>query len=174
MEVSGRSSSVAKSADGSWWQVADIPDKCVQAVPGTDALYLLSFRDAPHGTVLRLPLASGTTVADAGEIIPAGDTVIEDLAVTRDNRLGSGHGRRAAASARLRRQGRATSPGGDPADELGVVVLRASLGAGTRPDRLVAGVLHRTGDLVGSSPRRSTPADRTEDDYPPSTCPGTR
>jgi prolyl oligopeptidase len=74
----------SQSAGGSWWQVADIPDKCVQAVPGADALYLLSFRDAPHGKVLRLPLTSGTTVADADEIVPAGDTAIEDLAVTRD------------------------------------------------------------------------------------------
>ena len=74
----------SQGAGGSWWQVADIPDKCVHAVPGTDALYLLSFRDAPHGKVLRLPLTSGTTVADANEIVPAGDTVIEDLAVTRD------------------------------------------------------------------------------------------
>jgi prolyl oligopeptidase len=74
----------SQGADGSWWQLADIPDKCVHAVLGTDALYLLSFRDAPHGKVLRLPLASGTTVADADEIVSEGDTVIEDLAVTRD------------------------------------------------------------------------------------------
>jgi prolyl oligopeptidase len=73
-----------QDADGSWWQAADIPDKCVQAVLGTDALYLVSFLDAPHGRVLRLPLSSGSTVADAGEIVPAGDTVIEDLALTRD------------------------------------------------------------------------------------------
>ena len=73
-----------QGVDGSWWPVADIPDKCLQAVAGPDALYLLSFRDAPHGKVLRLPLASGTTVADADEIVPAGDAVIEDLAVTRD------------------------------------------------------------------------------------------
>jgi len=74
----------SQGADGSWWRVADIPDKCVHAVVGTDALYLLSFRDAPHGNVLRLPLTSGTTVAGADEIVSAGDPVIEDLAVTRD------------------------------------------------------------------------------------------
>jgi len=74
----------SQDAGGSWWRVADIPDKCVHAVLGTDALYLLSYRDAPHGKVLRLPLASGTTVAGADEIVPAGDTVIEDLAVTGD------------------------------------------------------------------------------------------
>lgn len=74
----------SQGAGGSWWQVADIPDKCVHAVLGTDALYLVSYRDAPHGKVLRLPLTSGTTAADADEIVPAGGTAIADLAVTRD------------------------------------------------------------------------------------------
>jgi prolyl oligopeptidase len=74
----------SQGAERRWWQVAGIPDNCVQAVLGPDDLYLLSFRDAPHGKVLRLPLTSGTTVADADEIVPAGDSVIEDLAVTHD------------------------------------------------------------------------------------------
>jgi prolyl oligopeptidase len=73
-----------QGAGGSWWQVADVADKCGYAVLGPDALYLLSVRDAPHGKVLRLPLSEGTTVAGAGEIVPAGNTVIEDLAVTDD------------------------------------------------------------------------------------------
>jgi prolyl oligopeptidase len=74
----------SQDVDGAWWQVADIFDECTHAVLGTDALYLLSRRDAPHGKVLRLPLTSGATVATAAEIVPAGHTVIEDLAVTRD------------------------------------------------------------------------------------------
>ncbi len=74
----------SQSADGAWWQVADIPDKCAHAVLAADALFLLSRREAPHGKVLRLPLTAGATVADADEIVPAGDIVIEDLAVTRD------------------------------------------------------------------------------------------
>jgi prolyl oligopeptidase len=73
-----------QGAGGSWWQVAGIPDKCVGAVLGTDALYLLSRRDAPHGKVLRLPVTGGVTVGGAREIVPASDLVIEDLAVTRD------------------------------------------------------------------------------------------
>ena len=73
-----------QSADGAWWQVADVPDECGYAVFGTDELFLLSRRDAPHRKVLRLPLTDGATVADAEEIVPAGDLVIEDLAVTRD------------------------------------------------------------------------------------------
>ena len=74
----------SQGADGSWWQVAGIPDECVHAVFGMDALYLLSRRDAPHGTVLRLPVTTGATVADAREIVPESDVTIEDLAVTRD------------------------------------------------------------------------------------------
>ncbi|HEY1671236.1 MAG TPA: prolyl oligopeptidase family serine peptidase [Streptosporangiaceae bacterium] len=69
---------------GAWWPVADVPDQCVYAVLGPDALYLLSVRDAPHGRVLRLPLSEGTKAAGAEEIVPAGNTVIEDLAVTDD------------------------------------------------------------------------------------------
>jgi prolyl oligopeptidase len=68
----------------SWWQLADIPDKCVDAVFGPDALYLVSRRNAPNGKVLRLPLTEGATVADAREIVPASDLTIADLAVTRD------------------------------------------------------------------------------------------
>jgi prolyl oligopeptidase len=73
-----------QGAGGSWWQVADIGDNCADAVLGTDALYLLSRRDAPRGRVLRLPVTDGATVADAREIVPASDLVIADLAVTRD------------------------------------------------------------------------------------------
>jgi prolyl oligopeptidase len=68
--------------DGAWWQVADIPDKCVQAVLGDDALYLLSRRDAPRGKVLRLPVTAGATIAAADEIVPETDAVIDELTVT--------------------------------------------------------------------------------------------
>ena len=73
-----------QEASGSWRLVAEVPDKCVRAVLGAHALYLLSLRDAPRGRVLRLPLTSGGTIAGAEEIVPAGDTVIADLAVTGD------------------------------------------------------------------------------------------
>ncbi len=74
----------SQSADGTWWQAADIADECVHAVFGTDALYLLCRRDAPRGKLLRLAMTDGATVADAVEIVPTGDLSIEDLAVTRD------------------------------------------------------------------------------------------
>jgi prolyl oligopeptidase len=77
---------VRSQDDGaSWWQLADVDDKCVHAVLGGDAVYLLSRRDAPRGKVLRLPLAPGVTVADAEEFVPEGELAIEDLAVTRDS-----------------------------------------------------------------------------------------
>jgi prolyl oligopeptidase len=69
---------------GPWWQVTDIVDKCVHVVFGTGSLYLLSRRDAPHGKLLRLPLTDRATVADADEIVPTGDTVIDDFAVAGD------------------------------------------------------------------------------------------
>jgi len=72
-----------QEVDGAWWQVADIPDNCPLAALGTDALYLLSRRDAPRGKVLRLAPTSGATIDGAEEIVPSGDLVIEDLAVTR-------------------------------------------------------------------------------------------
>ena len=72
-----------QGAGDSWWRRADIPDRCVDAVFGPDALYLVSRRDAPNGKVLRLPLTGGATVADAREIVPASDLTIADLAVTR-------------------------------------------------------------------------------------------
>ena len=74
----------SQGAGSSWWQVAGISDKCVYAALGWDALYLLSRQEAPQGKVLRLPLTVGATIADADEIVPAGDLVIEDLAVTHD------------------------------------------------------------------------------------------
>jgi prolyl oligopeptidase len=73
-----------RSQDGvvGWWQVADIPDRCIHAVLGSDALYLLSRDGAPHGQVLRLPLQPGVTVADATTVVPAGERAIDDVAVT--------------------------------------------------------------------------------------------
>ena len=72
----------AQDPDATWWQVADLPDRCVLAVLGDDALHLLSRHDAPRGQVLRLPLRHGVTVSDAEVIVPAGDRAIDDLAVT--------------------------------------------------------------------------------------------
>jgi prolyl oligopeptidase len=68
--------------NGEWWQVADIPDGCVQAVFGGTALYLLSRAGSPHGEVLRLAVREGATVAQAECVVPASDDIIEILAAT--------------------------------------------------------------------------------------------
>ena len=71
---------------GEWWMLADIPDKVVDAAFGSDALFLLSLKDAPHGKILKLPMAPGATVADAAVVVPHSTLTIEGLAVT-DGRL---------------------------------------------------------------------------------------
>jgi prolyl oligopeptidase len=72
----------SQDPDGEWWLFADIPDNCPFAVLGEDEVYLLSRLGAPHGRVLRLPVSPGVTVADAVELVPASNLVIEDVAVT--------------------------------------------------------------------------------------------
>jgi prolyl oligopeptidase len=77
---------VRPQGGGDWWVLADIPDKVVDAAFGPDAIFLLSSKDAPHGQILRLPMAPGATVADAAVFVPQSDLTIEGLAVT-DGRL---------------------------------------------------------------------------------------
>jgi prolyl oligopeptidase len=67
---------------GDWWPVAGAPDRCVAAVFGGEALYLLSRARSPRGEILRLTLAEGVTVAQAQCVVPAADVNIEGLAAT--------------------------------------------------------------------------------------------
>lgn len=67
---------------GDWWQAADVSDKCVGAVFGGDALYLLSRAGSPRGEVLRLALAEGATLAQARRVVPASHTTLESIAAT--------------------------------------------------------------------------------------------
>ena len=71
---------------GDWWMLADIPTKVVDAAFGPDAIFLLSSDEAPHGQILKLPIARGATVADAAVVVPQSAQTIEGLAVT-DGRL---------------------------------------------------------------------------------------
>ncbi|HEY2878044.1 prolyl oligopeptidase family serine peptidase [Nocardioides sp.] len=71
-----------QDAGSAWWQAADIPDRCVYAVLGEEAVYLLSRLGTPRGRILRLPLTQGATVSGAETIVPAGEHAIDDLAVT--------------------------------------------------------------------------------------------
>jgi prolyl oligopeptidase len=68
---------VRAQAGGGWWLAADVSDKVTYAAFGPGALYLLSRLDAPHGKILRLPLAAGSTVAHAAEVVPETDATIE-------------------------------------------------------------------------------------------------
>jgi prolyl oligopeptidase len=72
---------VRSQQDGSpWRQVTDLEDRCVDAVLGTDELFLVSVKDDPHGEVLRLPLSEPDAVPV--QVVPAADTTVESLAVT--------------------------------------------------------------------------------------------
>jgi prolyl oligopeptidase len=71
---------------GDWSLLADPTDKVVDAAFGPDAIFLLSSKDAPHGRVLKLPMAPGATVADAVVVVPPSAPTIEGLATT-DGRL---------------------------------------------------------------------------------------
>jgi prolyl oligopeptidase len=74
------------NADGHWTQVSTFADRAVHAAFGPDdALYLVSRQGAPHGKILRVPLATPTIdkasvfVKEAEgaiqEIVPAGKTL---------------------------------------------------------------------------------------------------
>jgi prolyl oligopeptidase len=74
---------VRSQEEGSAWrQVADLDDRCVDAVLGTDELFLVSVKDDPHGAVLRLSLADPDAVPVP--VVGADDTTVESLAVTED------------------------------------------------------------------------------------------
>jgi prolyl oligopeptidase len=70
--------------DGSWWKLAAIEDRAVDAVFGRDELFILSRKDAPNGRILRVTLGLASTVADASEIVPETALAIEGLAATTD------------------------------------------------------------------------------------------
>jgi prolyl oligopeptidase len=66
-------------AQGRWTRVADYADRVVAASLGyDDALYCLSLKDAPHGKVLRVPLAR-PTLAAAKVIVPEGKPVVQRI-----------------------------------------------------------------------------------------------
>lgn len=83
-----------RAPDGHWTQLTKYEDKVVFGAFGPDgALYLLSRKDAPHGRVLRVPLANGAARMSAAIVVvpESSDSVIELTAggvlpfvVTRD------------------------------------------------------------------------------------------
>lgn len=71
---------------GEWQMVFDVADKVVAIAVAGDSLFALSLLDAPHGRVLRIPLAGDPTdfVSRAEEVIPHGTVTIELIAATRE------------------------------------------------------------------------------------------
>ncbi len=70
------------SPDGKWTQLTQFSDGITRAMFGEDqALYLVSEKSSPRGTVLRMPLAH-PSLADASTIVPAADDVVEDILPT--------------------------------------------------------------------------------------------
>lgn len=67
-----------------WRQVTHFEDGIKQAAVACDdaTLYLRSVKDAPRGKILRLPLDATATLKDAKVVVPEGDAVIENFALT--------------------------------------------------------------------------------------------
>lgn len=77
---------VRRQDEGGWRMLAGIPDRVAGAVLGRDEIFLLSRKDSPNGTVLRLRLdpdgASAGRPAGASVVVPASPLAIEGLTVT--------------------------------------------------------------------------------------------
>ncbi len=67
---------------GGWRQITRFEDGVAEVVFGPDALFLTSHRDAPHGTVLRLPLDAPDLRA-ATVVVPTSEAVIKQVVPTR-------------------------------------------------------------------------------------------
>jgi prolyl oligopeptidase len=73
--------------DGKVTQVTRFEDKVIAAVAGPDDnLYLVSRKNAPHGKLLRVPL-SAPVLAQAAEIVPAGEAVLQGAPAVTDKAL---------------------------------------------------------------------------------------
>lgn len=82
----GDASLYLRSPDGSWKRLAADADRVMRgrfAFDGT--LYLLSYKNAPRGRILRLP-AGSTDLAAAATLVPESDAAIDDYCLT-ENRL---------------------------------------------------------------------------------------
>ena len=75
--------SAAIAGPTTWTPVATLADEVTAVgIQGGD-LYLLSYRDAPRGRILKTPLAA-PDIASATEILPQSERVIEDFTRARD------------------------------------------------------------------------------------------
>ena len=67
--------------DGEWKQITHFEDGIKAVVVGSDAVYMLSEKDAPRGKLLRAPLSS-PDLKDAKVIVPESAAVIQDFTYT--------------------------------------------------------------------------------------------
>ena len=67
-----------RNPSGKWTQITKFSDEITAAVLGDDALYMLSRQHAPHGKILRLPLAT-PELPNAKIIISESSSVIQDF-----------------------------------------------------------------------------------------------
>lgn len=77
----GRFQLFLRGPSGGWTQIAKFSDEVHAAIFGDDALYMVSHQNAPHGKLLRLPLAS-PAFENAQTIVPEGEAVIQDFQYT--------------------------------------------------------------------------------------------
>jgi prolyl oligopeptidase len=71
-----------RGADGHWTQLTQFADRVTDSEFGEDAaIYFLSHQGAPHGKVLRMPLAT-PALASATVIVPEGEAVVQQIVPT--------------------------------------------------------------------------------------------
>jgi prolyl oligopeptidase len=74
----GQFEHVLLDPSGQWKQITRFSDEITAVAFGDDALYMLSRQHAPHGKLLRLPLAS-PVLENAKTIVPESSAVIQDF-----------------------------------------------------------------------------------------------
>lgn len=67
-----------------WRAIAEYADQINATTVIGNRLYLLTTKDAPNGRVLSIDLDSGGTLAQATEVLPAGEAILTGLTATRD------------------------------------------------------------------------------------------
>ena len=82
----GEASLYLRGADGAWKRIAADADRIVRGLFASDgSLFLLSYKGAPRGTILRLP-AGAADLSAAVVVVPEGDAAIDAYCLT-DTRL---------------------------------------------------------------------------------------
>ena len=98
----GEASLYLRATDGTWQRIAADEDRVVRGHFASDgSLFLLSYKGAPRGTILRLP-AGAADLAAASVVVPEGDAAIDDYCLDRHAALRGRARRRPIAHPRFR------------------------------------------------------------------------